>query len=1177
MGMNRLGAFGWRLAWATALAVGCRATAPGRAPVSVAAAAADPMDLPVPLDPAVHTGKLPNGLTYYVFKHGAPRQRAALWLAVDAGSVEEADDQRGLAHFVEHMAFDGSRRFPKHAIVNFLERAGMLYGPDVNAVTNFDETVYQLTVPTDERSTLSEGIEVLRDIAGDVTFDPGEVENERRIVLEEWRTGQTASARLDKQWVTAFLRGSRYGERLPIGLPESIASATPAALRRFYQSWYRPEAMAVIAVGDFDARQVEAEIRARFGDFRNTTPAPQRPSLRVPREGPLAITYAIDPEARSTTVAVAQRAEHPAQISKRTYRAYLVDTLAGMMERERLEELSDRGESPFIESEVGLLRLTRGSEAHIHRVTVKEGRLSEAVSWLYWEIAQAATNGFLPSELERARNQFLDEATLEFLERDRSTPGARADEIVRNFIEHEQMPGPEVELARIRELVPTIGLAEINALVRSRAHAPGQVIAISGPPTLDRPADDKLRALVARAFGRSFPVWREDVPSEPLVDPRPVPGKVVDTAVDQGAGALVWTLDNGVRVVFKATGLRRDTVSLVGWRGGGTSLVSDADFPSARFADEIVEVGGAGSYSLLDLYKLRAGRKFSVSIGLDELGASVTGDARPDNLEAMLRLLYLRLTEPRHDHGAFLTWKTQRLETLRQGANSSDQRFENEVAALENGNHPRRLAVTASAIEATDDERAYELWKQAFGDCGGFTFVIVGNVSPARLQPLVETYLGSLPGTPSTPRWKDIGVRYPVGKVEKTVVAGEAPRSRVLLSFGAPAAFSLDADRDARVLEGLLQIRLREVLREGLGGVYAVSVAAKLAREPVLRRTLQISFQCAPEKVEQLRSAVFAALEALAREGADAGILAKISAQLRRQHQSDLLSTDWWLERLREAYRFHDDFARANDLESLLARVTSANVQASVQRILEHHAFVLAVLRPGQPGVAASSGPETAVRPASVEEPKPRAAVDPDPPEDAGSSSSKRLSMQFVDAETTHLAGDEGAINHRREARVDIRLLPNGTIMGADTGLSFKHNLFPNFSTDDQETWSDGWGGHWRQTGGVLSFDLVPGQHTCTRYKKMSAAPTETLLCDSVSRKVSFVCSSEQVAVEQTSGTRKYPTAKTVRTSAWVCRPMTEGQLADLPSPWVFGKTACLEVSGAREPRSYRDCPPDER
>jgi zinc protease len=343
-----------------------------------------------------------------------------------------------------------------------------------------------------------------------------------------------------------------------------------------------------------------------------------------------------------------------------------------------------------------------------------------------------------------------------------------------------------------------------------------------------------------------------------------------------------------------------------------------------------------------------AGKSVSVGLGLAELDQVVTAEGRPETLETMLQLLYLRLTQPRKDERAFSIWKAQRLEEVRHDADSPEQRFRDEVSALVSNNNLRRRAVTADLIQAADLGKVHEIWTRAFQDFGGFTFVFVGNIDLARLRPLVETYLGSLPGTPARPRWKDIGVVFPTGKIEKTIPGGRAPKSLVLLSFGAPARHTLDAERDARVLEALLRIRLREVLREGMGAVYSVSVIARLLREPTARQMLIVSFGCAPENVDRLRGAVFETLGDLARNGAGADLLGKVAEQLRRQHEVDLQNNAWWLERLSEAYHFGEGFAEQNDVGALLGRVTSPNVRATAARMFDEKNYVLAVLRPGQ-------------------------------------------------------------------------------------------------------------------------------------------------------------------------------------------------------------------------------------
>lgn len=950
-----------------ALAIGCRATAPQPPPVAVAAqpppTSTDPLDQPSPMDPAVRTGRLPNGLTFYVLKHGAPEQRAALWLAVDAGSAVENDDQRGFAHFVEHMAFDGTRRFPKHEITAFIEKAGMTMGPDLNAETGFDQTVYQLTVPSESPSVLTKGLDVLRDIAGDVSFEATAVDQERRIVHEEWRVSQAASRRAAEHETGAMLRGSRYASRYPIGLPLVIQRATPEALAGFYRAWYRPETMAVIAVGDFDPAAMEAEIRARFGDLTNPTPVPPRPSLMVPHAPNRTIVVNQDSEARATTVTVGNGTDRHFQVTERDYRNTLLERMAETIEASRLSELRDEPASPFVTSYAGRRKLTRVATTYLRRVTVKDGRLPDALALLFREIGQAARYGFLASELERARSQIFYSSERLIEEVDKSSLRARASEIVRNFTEHEEMIGPEAELSRLRRVLPTITLDEVSALARAHASPTGQVIAIGAPANFKPPTADEVRDIAETVSGGALPGWVDSVPTQPLLATPPQAGRVVQTSTDRSAGATVWMLANGVRVIVKPTTFRNQSIGLRGWRSGGTSLVADAQFPSARFAGEIAMASGAGSLSQREINKVIAGRSVSVGLGLVELGEVVTADARPETLETMLQLLYLRLTRPRKDRWAFSIWKAQRLEGVRHDADSPEKRFTDEISTLVSGNNPRRRAVTADTIEAANLDEAYDIWTHAFQDFGGFTFVFVGNVDLARLQPLVETYLGSLPASPATSAWRDIGVAYPTGKVEKIIRGGRAPKSLVLLNFSAPARHTLDAERDARVLEVLLRIRLREVLREGMAAVYGVSVISQLVREPTSRQMLIVSFGCAPENVDRLRAAVFDALDEVARNGAGADVLGRVAEQLRRQHQVDVQNNGWWLERLLEAYRFGEDFAARNDIEALVGRVGSANVQATARRMFDPQDYVLVISRPDQASPATAPSPEAAPSP----------------------------------------------------------------------------------------------------------------------------------------------------------------------------------------------------------------------
>jgi zinc protease len=882
-----------------------------------------------------------------VLKHAKPEHRAALWLAVDAGSVLEDDDQRGLAHFVEHMAFNGTRRFPKLDIVNYIEHSGMKFGADVNAYTSFDQTVYQLTVPTDDRAVMLQGLDVLRDMAGDITFDPVEVDKERGVVLEEWRQHQGAAFRLEDQRLPILFAGSRYAQRLTIGLPDVIKTAKREALVRFYKDWYRPDLMAVIATGDFDPAAVEAEIKARFADLAGPTRPRERAPVPVPHDHPPAVMLATDPEARFTTVAIYDKRDHRRMITERDLRTTLIERLYHAMFTTRLIELRDEPRSPLVAASSERRTLTHTADAVTRAITVREGRLVEGLRLLVRELARLEHHGFLPSELDRARKTAIARYERICGEYAKAPLREVAGEIVRNFVDDELMPGPEVELAWAHEILPAITLDEVNALAMQHAGEAGRVIAISAPAGATLPSEAEVLALAATEAKATLSPWRDSTPDEPLLATAPTPGAVATTDRLAAAGATVWTLGNGIRVIVKPTAFSNDTVVLDGWQPGGTSRVPDADFVHARFADEIIPHSGAGKFSERAIHKLLAGTSIALSIDLDERAERVSGTTRSEDLETMLQLLYLRLTQPRHDRTAFDIWKAKRLEAARHRADSPELRYTDELVRIETADHPRRRPVTTDMIEQVDLAKVASIWADRLSDLGGFTFVIVGNVDLATLQPLVASYLGSLPAKGRKAAWKDVGIKRPATKIEKTVLAGTEPKSRVHLSFGAPAKYTLDGEHDAEILSATLRIRLRELLREDMGGVYNVSVGATLSREPSERRYLAISFGCAPENVDKLRDAVFAELASIAKSGIGNDVLTKVSEQFRRQHETELAEDQWWASVLREASYYHTDLARLIDIDGLLARVTSARVQATAKRMFDPKRYILVVLSPG--------------------------------------------------------------------------------------------------------------------------------------------------------------------------------------------------------------------------------------
>jgi zinc protease len=936
-----------------AVAVGCGsspkpAASPPNPPATAPAPAApaeDPLAVAIPLDPQIQSGKLPNGLTYYVMKHKKPEQRASLWLAVNAGSVLEDDDQRGLAHFVEHMAFNGTKRFPKMDIVNYIEKVGMKFGPDVNAYTSFDQTVYQLTVPTDDHAILMKGLDILRDWAGDVSFDPVEVDKERGVVLEEWRLGRGPFARInDKQWPVIF-QGSKYAERLPIGKPEILKTAKRDTLVRFYKDWYRPDQMAVIAVGDFDAAQIQKEVAARFGDLANPDKPRKREVVAVPHAHDTAVATATDPEMPFTGVAVYDKLDKRLDVTKADFRRHVVEQLYHSMLRARFEELAHDPQAPFVFAGSFTGSFARSSDLFIRQAQAKEGRTGEALAMLFREIARVERHGFAASELERARKQVLSRAENDEKEWEKTPDPDIADEITRNFFTREEVGGRTIELEMTRQLLPGITLDELNHLARTWGGDKGRVIAMSGPATAKLPSDADVRAAIKQAAAADVEAWKDTGGDRPLMAKLPTPGKVTATTTDAATGSTVWTLSNGIRVVVKPTTFQNDQVQFDGWQLGGTSLLSDADYTHIRVPG-LVTAMGVGDFDAIALQKVLAGKVANANVGYTERAETVSGSARPADLETALQLTYLRITQPRKDVRAFETWKQEQLEWVSHRKLLPEIAFFDEMTAVSTNNHLRRQPTTPEMVKAVDLDRALAIYRDRFSDVGGFTFVFVGNIDLATLQPLVERYLASLPANGRKEHWKDIGIKYPTKSIEKTILAGTEPKSRVTITMSAPDKWSRDAERDAKILSMVLRIRLREVLREDMGGVYGVSVSAYYDREPTVRRNFRIGFGCDPDNVDKLRTAAFTEIKKIAQEGVTDEYLTKVREQLRREHETDLKENDWWLDQLHDAYYYGDDFGKQVDLDAAVQRVTSTNIKAAARHFFDPAHQVYGVMRP---------------------------------------------------------------------------------------------------------------------------------------------------------------------------------------------------------------------------------------
>lgn len=905
----------------------------------------------IPLDSAVRRGRLPNGFTYYIRRNTRPEQRLELRLVVNAGSVLEDADQRGMAHFVEHMLFNGTKRFKKNDIVSYLESIGVRFGADLNAYTSFDETVYILPVPTDKPGLVDRGFDILEDWASGALFDSTEVMAERGVVLEEWRGGLGAEARIrDKQFPT-FFKGSRYADRLPIGLPEVIQSATPAPLKRFYRDWYRPDLMSVVAVGDIDPVRIERLVRAHFGALRGPAQRRPRPTYPVPPNDSTLVTVATDREQDVSTVLTLYKQPLRRTRSAADYRVLLVDQLYNGMLNDRLSEIGRRTNAPFSFASSSYGTLVRSTDVYQLAAVVKDGGVSRGMTALLQEARRVDLHGFLPAELERAKTAMLRNLESAFAERDKTESGRFASEYVSHFLTGEPAPGIAYEFAQAKAIVPMVTLDEVNALGRQWITPRNRVVGISAPERADvsLPSATDLLATFRAADTTTVAPWTETVSSTPLVETVPAAGRVVAEGTIESLGVTEWTLSNGVRVLVKPTDFKADELLLRAWSPGGSSLVADSDFVNATLATLAVERGGVADVDAVALGKKLVGKQVAVAPVIDNLTEGLSGRASPKDLETFLQLIYLKFAMPRRDSVAFDNFRAQIAPFFANRANSPDAVFGDSVIVTMGQHHPRAMPVNKELIEKASFERAYDIYRDRFADASDFTFLFVGNVQTASLRPLVEQWLAALPSTKRQETWRDVGPRAPQQGFDKFVHKGVEPKSTTLLFYTGEQTFTPEGRHALRSLAELLEMQLLDTLRESLGGTYSVSVNGETNKFPRPEYSLTISFGSAPDRADSLYQTVQRVIGSIQQHGVPDAYVQKVREQQQRGHEVSIKENSYWLANIAARLENGEDPAGLLRYPEFIRGLTGAQIQAAALRYIDLSKGMRFVLLPEKP------------------------------------------------------------------------------------------------------------------------------------------------------------------------------------------------------------------------------------
>jgi zinc protease len=915
-----------------------------------AAAQAPDLDAPLALTPDVRAGELPNGLRYFLRTNGEPEGRLALRLVVETGSVDEADDQQGLAHLLEHMAFNGTDRFAPGELVAYFESMGTRFGPHVNAYTSFDETVYMLDVPITREGVAVRAFEALSDFAGGMTLDPVEIDRERGVVIEEWRLRQGAGNRLQEQQIPAIFAGSRYADRLPIGLPDVLASFPPERLVDFYREHYRADRMAVVAVGDMDVDALEALVEEHFGPLEGTPGAPVE-TYEVPIHAETLVVAAADPEAQGASVSIMFK--QPGTVSRTVgdYRASLVESLVSRVLNTRFGEIAQAPDSPFLRAVARGQDVAGGVEAYTLTAVVEADGLVTGLQALATEVARLEQHPIGDAELDRARRALMTAYERSYAERDRAENGPLAAELVRLVLEEEPVPGIAAEYAIAQAVLPGVTAEEVTLAARARVTEAGRVVLATAPGASDVPPAEEAALLAAWRAGEAATVepWDAGDAAGALLAEAPTPGTVTARRELPELGVTVVTLSNGVEAWLKPTDFRNDQVVFRGDARGGSSLVGEDGFRDAQLAASLVQMSGVGGFTPVDLQRMLAGRTAGVVPEIGTYTQGISGSASPRDLELALQLAYLYFTAPNRDADAFARLTRQLEASLANRDESPGAVFGERAQQVNTSGHYTSNAMALADVADLSADRMLAFYEARFANAADFTFFFVGAFDTETLVPLLANYLGALPSTGATAATSGTrGLAFPAEVTREVVRAGVEPQSQTSISFFADTGLDEVEMHRLRAATSVLQARLRDILREELGGTYSVGAGyVNTQPEPGYGRTA-VQFGSDPGRAEALTAAVIAEVERLKAEGPTEADVERVRETEVRELEEAERDNGYWLGSLEVVHLLGWEPARILERRERARSLSVENVHAMFTRYFPLDRYTVVTLLPAE-------------------------------------------------------------------------------------------------------------------------------------------------------------------------------------------------------------------------------------
>jgi|KBSMisStandDraft_5_1062788.scaffolds.fasta_scaffold00870_14 zinc protease len=890
---------------------------------------------PIPLDTAVHTGVLPNGFTYYIRYNNEPKNRVFLYLVTKVGSILEDDDQQGLAHFMEHMSFNGTVHYPKNELVSYLQKSGVRFGADLNAYTSFDETVYQLLIPSDDSSILKNGFQILRDWAQDASLDSIEINKERGVVLEEERLGKGAGERMQRQFLPVIFNQSRYAQRIPIGKTDILKNFPPSVIRRFHADWYRPDLQALVVVGDLNIAEAENWVRKMFSSLKAPAQERTRTKYTVPLSGGNQFVSVTDKEMPVTVIQVFIKHAEEKLITEQDYINSMKRTMFNEIMGERLATQAQTPGLPYVQAQASISSFLGGLDAFSADIVLKQGKFKEGFQMVWELIEKVKRFGFTEPELERARKNYLISLQSAYNERGKTSSQNYVGEYQRHFLESEASPGIAWEYQFASNHINQITLEQVNEIVKEYVRDNDRDVIVLAPEKDKQQLPDSATvALWMNEVNKSeLKADAEEKGGQVLLAVKPVAKKPVSVKTIKPLGITELKFPNGIRVILKPTDFKNDEIRFAAFSPGGTSVYSNARYENASHAD-LVAGYGAGQFSPVELNKILSGRILTVNPYISDRSEGMDGYATPKDLETAFQLIYLRFTQPRMDTAMFNNDISTEKEYIENRYSDPETVFSDTVTMVLGNYNYRKMPITAQKLAEVKPDQVYKIYSERFADASGFTFVFVGSFKTDSIMPLIETYLASLPSLHLNEQARDLGIHIPAGKMTKKVVKGSEDKATVRMVFSGDYLYNGENNLALNALKEILSIRVIQQLREEASEVYAPSVQVTYNKYPKNRYAFTVSFGCAPANASHLMDLVMKEIETLRTKGPTADDLAKFKAEYRRTKELQQTENGYWLGFLTTLYTNHEDPNQFADYLKGLDKVTTASVKKAAQNWL---------------------------------------------------------------------------------------------------------------------------------------------------------------------------------------------------------------------------------------------------